>query len=143
MKNIWKIMAALLVVALPFVAAACGDDKEETGPKTYTYTWSLQNTNLPSSATTAEKAEALVAETTINGLFATAFRAQGFTVDANKQEFTILTEDAISQFDNKVKSAVYAVKSSEALSVAAQKLPESAKIQIKRGNTSVITESLR
>ena len=143
MKNIWKIMAALLVVALPFVATACGDDEKETGPQTYTYTWSLQNTNLPSSATTAEKAEALVAETTVNGLFATAFKAQGFTVDANKQQFTILTEDAISTFDNKVKSAVYAVKSTEALSVAAQKLPESAKIQFKRGNTTIITESLR
>lgn len=144
MKNIWKIMAALLIVALPFVAAACGDDdKEDDGPKTYTYSWILQNTNLPASATTAEKSEALIAETTINGLFATAFRAQGFTVDANKQEFTILTQDAISQFDNKVKSAVYAVKSSDALAVAAEKLPASAKIQVKRGGTAIITEGLR
>lgn len=143
MKNIWKIMAALLVVALPFVVTACGGDDEEDGPKTYTYTWTLQNTNLPSSATTAEKAEALVAETTVNGLFATAFRAQGFSVDANKQEFTISTEDAISPYDNKVKSAVYAVKSSEALAAAAEKLPTSAKIQVKRGSTAIITESLR
>lgn len=144
MKNIWKIMAALLIVALPFITAACGDDdKEEEGPKTYTYTWLLQNTSLPESAKTDEKAAALLAETTVNGLFATAFTNQGFKVDSKKQEFTILTQDAISQFDNKVKSAVYAVKSSDALAAAAEKLPASAKIQIKRGNTTIITESLR
>ncbi len=143
MKNIWKIMAALLVVALPFVATACGDDDDDDGPKTYTYSWNLQNTNLPSSATTAEKAEALVAETTINGLFATAFRAKGFVVDANKQEFSIVTDDDISKYDNNVKSAIYEVKGTDALSVAAQKLPSSAKIQVKRKGKTVITENLR
>ncbi|MBQ9284875.1 MAG: hypothetical protein IJ209_01125 [Bacteroidaceae bacterium] len=143
MKNIWKFMAALLVVALPFVATACGDDDKPEGPKTYTYTWLLQNTSLPSSATTAEKADALLAETTVNGLFATAFRAQGFTVDANAQEFTITTEDEISTYDNKVKAAIYNVKGGDALSAAAQKLPTAAKIQVKRGSTTIITESLR
>ncbi len=143
MKNLWKIMAALMIIALPFVVASCGSDDEEVGPKTYTWAWTLQNTSLGSSATTVQKTDALAAEGEVNLLLAAAFKAQGFTVDAQNQKFTIETEELPTLFDNKVKSAVYAVLSQPTLSDIVQPLPASSKIVVKRGSTTVIENKLK
>ena len=143
MKNFWKILAALMVVALPFVVASCGDDDDEKGPKTYQYTWTLQNTSLGSSATTAEKQAALTAEATVNTLFANAFKAQGFVVDATAQKFSVQSENDASGFDNRVKSAVYGVKAQASFLSAVEPLPSAAKVTVKRGSTVVIDEKLK
>ncbi|MBR0432815.1 MAG: hypothetical protein IJK15_03840 [Bacteroidaceae bacterium] len=143
MKNFWKILAALMVVALPFVVASCGDDDEDNGPKTYEYSWTLQNTTPSSSATTQDKQAALTAETAINSLLAAEFRKQGFTVDATNQKFSVQSENEPASFDNKVKSAVYSVKAQDAYLAAAEKLPSASKLVVKRGSTNIINESLK
>lgn len=141
-KNLWKIMAALMVIALPFVVASCGSDDEE-GPKTYTWTWTLQGTNLSGSATTAQKTAALTAEGKVNELFALAFKAQGFTVDTEGQKFTYQTEASPTLYDNKVKSAVFAVLAQANLADIVDPLPNTSKVVVKRGSIVVIENSLK
>ncbi|MCR4995121.1 MAG: hypothetical protein K6A32_07095 [Bacteroidales bacterium] len=143
MKNLLKILAAVLVIALPMVVASCGSDDEEEGPVTYTYNWTLQNTDLGSSATTNEKMAALQAEATINGVLAKAFANNGFTVDADNQKFTIETEDDVDRYDNAVKSAVYAVLAGSDVPAVAEALPSSAKVVVKRGSKTIIENKLR
>ena len=141
-KFLWKIMAVLAIVALPFVVASCNSDEDE-GPKTYTWVWTLQNTSLGSSATTAERAAALAAEGEVNQLLAASFKVQGFKVDAENQKFTIETEESVSLYDNKVKSAVYAVLANANLADITKPLPSSSKIVVKRGSTTVIENKLK
>lgn len=145
MKNFWKILAALMVVALPFVVAACGgDDEDENAPKTYTYTWTLQGTQLPSSATTAEKAAALAAESSVNTIFGAELKKQGFTVDVTAQKFeTSPTQNEPNSFDNKVRAAFYAVKATEQYTIAVEPLPAASKILIKRGSTNIVSDNLK
>ena len=142
-KNLWKILAALIVIALPLVVSSCAKDDEEKGPKTYTWNWTLQNTNLGSNATTAEKTAALTAEGEVNVLFGAAFKAQGFKVDVVGQKFTFDTEEAPTLYDNKVKSAVYAVLAESSLAGIVQPLPNTAKVVVKRGSTTVIENKLK
>ncbi len=141
-KNLWKIMAALVIVALPFVVASCGSDEEE-GPKTYTYSWLLQNTTLSSSATTAQRQAALVAEEAVNALFAAGFTQRGFKVNATAQTFSVETEDEASVWDGYAKRAVSTVKGTDDLAIAVEVLPSNAKIVVKRGSKVLVDEKLR
>ena len=146
MKNLWKVFAALLVVALPFAVAACGsDDEEPTGPFTHSYSWTLQNTSLGADATTVQKQAALAAEVAVNGLLAQAFRGQGFTVDASTQQFKVVSETVSDPtgYDKKVKAAVANVLAAEALQVAAEPLPANAMVLVKRNGGVVAEERLK
>lgn len=141
-KNLWKILAALMVIALPFVVASCGNDDEDNGPKTYTYSWLLQNTTLPGTPTTAERQAALAAEDAVNTLLAAEFTKRGFTVDKNAQTFKVETEDAPETWDGYAKRAVNTVKGQDALAVAVEALPANAKVVVKRGSTVLVDEKL-
>ena len=134
-------MAALVIVALPFVVASCGSDEDE-GPKTYNYSWLLQNTQLGSSATTAERQAALVAEEAVNALFAAGFTQRGFKVNASAQTFTVETEEDASVWDSYVKRAVSTVKGTDELAIAVMALPSNAKIVVKRGSKVLVDEKL-
>ena len=144
-KNLWKIMAALMVIALPFVVASCGSDDEDNGPKTYNWSWTLQNTTLGNNATTAEKSAALEAEGKVNALFATIIKAQDkdFKVDAQTQKFSVETENEPNLYDNKVKAAVFSMLSDASWATMVEPLPASAKIVVKRGSTVVIENKLK
>ncbi len=143
MKNLWKILAALLVVALPMLVASCGDDDEVEGPVTYTYKWELQNASLGNSATTAERMAALNAEESVNSLLANAFKAKGFVVTPAEQKFTIETEEDVDRYDNQVKSALYAVLAEPSLATVVEPLPNTAKVVVKRGSKTVIENKLK
>lgn len=142
-KNLWKIMAALLVAVLPLVVASCGDDDDEKGPKTYTYNWALQNTTFGNSAKPEEQLAAAQAAMKVDDLFAAEFAAQGFEVDAANDKFTITTDDEISAYDKKVELAVLTVQTNDGYAAAVAPLPSSAKIVIKRGGKSIIDKKLR
>lgn len=152
MKNLWKMLAGLMVICLPFALAACGgDDDEPTGPFTYSYSWSLLNTNV--SGTTAERQAAFAAERVINGMladalelqFTDAFELQDCMADADAQTFDVvsLTESDPTKFDKKVKAAVAIVLATSELQYAAEALPENAAVQMKRGKTVVDEQPLR
>ena len=143
MKNLLKVMAALLVVALPFVVASCGGDDEEKGPKTYNYSWSLLNTTLPGTPTVAQEEAAVEAKKTINALFAAEFTKRGFKVDASAQTFSIVTEEEVANWDGLAKRAVSTIKGTDALAVAVEALPDNAKIVVKRGNSVIVDEKLK
>ena len=139
MKFSIKVLMAALLFALPFAFISCGSDDDDDSPKTFKYEWTLSNTT-PTNGTTAEKAAALTAETSINASLAKAFAALG-TVDQNAQTLTITGGDADTN-DKKVKSSYYAV--AVTFTDIAEALPNSARITIKRGGTKVInTESLK
>ena len=145
MKNLLKIMAAILVIALPLVITSCKKD-EDKGPKTYNYSWLLQNTSLSSSATTAERQAALAAEEAVNKLFAAEFKKRGFSdADALTQKFSVTTEDAVGDWDSKVKQACYTVKGMIELATAAHALPANASIVVKRSGAkdAIFNEKLK
>ena len=145
MKNLWKIMAAMLVIALPFVVAACGDDDEEPQPVTYTYRWTLENVDLPSGSTQQQRQAALDAQGAINALIVQEFTTRKFTVDAINQKLTVTTMDNVADWDDKVKRAVSTLKGMDALAEAAEALPSDAKIVVKRDNAknAIVDEKLR
>lgn len=143
MKNLWKIMAAMLVIALPFVVASCGDDDEEQGPITYTYSWTLEGVEPASNATLQERQNNLNAQAAITALIVQEFTKREFTVDATAQKLTISTEENITDWDNKVKRAVSTIKGTDELAAAAEALPEKAKIVIKRDKLTIVDETLR
>lgn len=143
MKNLWKMMAALLVAVLPLMLASCGSDDEVEGPVTYTYKWELQNTSLGNSATTNDKLAALQAEDAVNALLSEAFKAQGFTVDGANQKFTIETEEDVNLYDNKAKSALYGVLANASVATIVEPLPNSSKVVVKRGSKVVVENKLK
>lgn len=137
MKNIWKIMAAMLIVALPFVAAACGsDDKEDVVP-TYTYKWDLNGIDLNKIAE-EDQVATINARNTVNDLVAKTYASNGFTVDAEKKSFSIQTETAVKNVDEQVQVVFLTLKSVEAFKNAASVLPPRASITIQRSNTKVV-----
>lgn len=142
-KNLMKIMAALMIIALPFVVASCGSDDEDEGPKTYNYSWLLQNTQLGGSATTAERQAALLAEEAVNTLFAAEFTKRNFKVNISSQTFSVETTEDADVWDSYAKRAVSTVKGTDALAVAVEALPANAKIVVKRGSKELVNEKLR
>lgn len=143
MKNLLKIMAAILVIALPLVITSCKKD-EDKGPKTYNYSWLLQNTQL-SSATLEQEEAALAAKKAVNALFTAEFTNRGFKVNASAQTFSIETEDDVANWDSKVKQACYTVKGKPELATAAEALPAKASIVVKRSGAkdAIFNETLK
>lgn len=137
MKNVLKIMAAIVIIALPLVITSCKKD-EDKGPKTYEYSWLLQNTQL-SSPTVEEEEAALAAKKAVNALFTAEFTKRGFTVNASTQTFSIVTEEDVANWDSKVKQACYTVKGMAELATAAEALPAKASIVVKRSGSKEVT----
>ncbi len=142
MKFSIKALMAMLLFCLPMVISSCGgDDDDDDGPRVFSYSWTLDNTQLGSGATTQERQEALAAENAANTALAAAFtKNAGAVVNVNAQTFTITGGEQASN-DNKVKSAVYSAISD--LGQAVTPLPNNAKVTVKRGGTQVITANLK
>ncbi len=142
MKNILKLLAAMMVIALPFALTACSSDDDDDDNNEYS--WTLSNTSLSSGATADDKRRALEAEQQVNQMLAMAFTSQKFVVDVTKQTFSVsnTTED-VTTYDNKVKSAVYSVKGNSEFSSIVSVLPDDARLIVKRGSTKVFDEKLK
>ena len=123
MKSIFKIMMAMVVFCLPLALVSCGDDDDDNGPKTTTYSWELKNTTPPASATSEEK-----------------FKGLGATVDESKHSFTI---NGGSESQNKlnVQAAVLQAKAI-LLTGATQKLNKDARIIVKQGSKEIHNSKL-
>lgn len=134
MKNFWKILAAVMVIALPFVAASCSSDDDEDKPKTYEYKWEYTGISSTTQAT-------LVIISNMNNILGTAIKAKGFTVDTENQKFSIscLAEEIDSK-DSQVKSAFYGIQ--DDLKTAAKDLPGSPYIKI-TGRKQLINEKVK
>ena len=138
MKNIWKVLAAMMVVALPFVVAACSsDDDDDKGPKEQTFTWTYENYLDPSASDPNIYVEATKA---IDVVFAAQIKNLGYTPNADAKTFTIVTEKSASDMKTEVQAAVALTKVNAA--EYCKKLRSGAKITIKRNNSSFLSEKL-
>lgn len=141
MKNIWKMLAAMMFIVLPFALAACSskDEEEEKGPKTYNFTWefrdyidqSAQDLSIYSNATEA-----------ISQAFASELNKLGYKALASSKSFTITTETLSDDAMRKqISSAITLTTVSAAQSC--QVLKQGAKLLVKRGDQTFVTETIR
>lgn len=137
MKNFWKILAALMVVALPFVVASCGDDDDEDKVPTYTYTWDLNGIDI-NKISEDQQVPVINARNAVNDQIAKAYTAKGFTVSKDDKKFTIQSETAVKTIDERVEETFLELKRTDAFQAQASILPSTATLIVKRGSTTVI-----
>jgi hypothetical protein len=149
MKNIWKILAAMMIVALPFAVASCGGDDEEEIP-TLTYVWELKNVSID-KVSEDQQATVINARNQINKMIAAAYRSATvetpesknahFTVKEDEKQFSIQTEKRAEDIDDEVYSIFLDLKKNEAFRVQTSILNDNkieAKLVINRGKTMVV-----
>lgn len=142
-KTLLKVMAAIAIVCLPFLAASCSKD-EPTGPETHEYSWEISGVDLNSN--NYEQVQTwLTALTEVNKLVANAIREKGFTVNATEKTFTIEIERGLSitPYDEMVEDAILDMKKLTSFKQQAEKLPNGAKVIIKRGRETIVNRSLK
>ncbi len=88
MKNIWKVMAAMMVIALPFIVSSCSSDDEDNGPWTLTYFWRLEGVDL-NSIPVAQLSEVASALTNIDDQIAKAYQAANFKTNLTEKQFSV------------------------------------------------------
>lgn len=140
MKNFWKMLAAMMIIALPFALAASSskDDEEEKGPKTYEFTWeyrdyidqSAQDLSIYSNATTA-----------ISQALASELNKLGYKAQASTKSFTITTETLTDESMRKQISSAITLTTVSA-GQSCQVLKKGAKLVVKRGGSDFVTETI-
>ena len=137
MKNLWKILAAMMVIALPFAVASCGsDDEEEEGPKTYEFTWDY---DLGTSAV-SEIQKLTPSLVNIDQAFATALNENGYKALSSSREFSKTTEKDISFLKEEIDLAIRTAKLKT--SNSCQELKKGSKIIVKQKNSTKEFHSL-
>ena len=142
-KTLLKVVAAIAIVCLPFIAASCSKD-EPTGPQTHEYSWEINGVDLNSNDY-AQVQIWLTALTEVNKLVASAISEKGFTVDVASKTFSIEIdrELSITPYDEKVERAILEMKEKISFKTQAEKLPNGAKIIVKRGKETIVNRSLK
>lgn len=142
-KTILKIVAAIAIVCLPFMASSCSKD-DDKGPITYTYTWDITGVDLNINNDSIA-ASWMSARSEVNKLVAKALGESGFVVNSSTKTFTIEIErDAkIENYDERVESAILDVKRTATFVIQAEKLPKSATIVIKRDKKTIVNRALQ
>lgn len=155
MKNIWKILAAMIIVALPFAVASCGGDDEEEIP-TLTYVWELKNVSVD-RVPESQQLTVINARTQINKMIADAYRSATvetpesknahFTVkeDEKQKQFFLQTEKRAEDIDDEVLAIFLDLKKKDAFKVQASILNDhkiDATLVINRGKTIVVDKSV-
>ena len=149
MKNIWKILAAMMIVALPFTFASCGGDDEEETP-TLTYVWELKNVSID-KVPESQQATVINARTQINKMIADAYRSATvetpesknahFTVKEDEKQFFLQTEKRAEDIDDEVYAIFLDLKKKESFRVQTSILNDNkidATLVINRGKTIVV-----
>ena len=97
MKNFWKVLAAMMVIALPFIASSCGSDDEDNGPWTLTYFWRLEGVDL-NSIPVDQLSDVAAALKNIDDQISQAYQAKGFKTDVAQKQFSVVitTNDDIT-----------------------------------------------
>lgn len=136
MKNFWKILAAMLIVALPFAVTACGSDKEEeqTGPKTYSFTWVYED-YIETSATDLLKYQNAI--NAIDQAFASQLNKLGYKALASSKTFTITTEKESEDLKQEITAAITLAKVNAKESCAV--LKQGAKLVVKLDGGSFVS----
>ena len=140
MKNIWKVMAAMMVIALPFIVSSCSSDDEDNGPWTLTYFWQLENVNRDvEPAQLAALGEALIS---IENQMVSAYKTAGFKFGEKNNVFSIeiTTNDdlTILRQDSKVGDVFTKLAESAAFQEAVNKLEGEPKMYIWRDGKEII-----
>ncbi len=137
MKNILKVLAAMLVVALPFVVASCSsDDDDDKGPKQQTFAWSYENYLDPSAEDPTIYTNAAKS---IDAEFSKQIQNLGYTLTGDRT-FTILTDKTNADMKTEVQAAIALTKVNA--STYCKQLRSGAKITVKRNNSSFVSERL-
>ena len=149
MKNIWKILAAMIIVALPFAVASCGGDDEEEIP-TLTYVWELKNVPIE-KVPDEQQLTVINARNQINKMIAAAYRTATvetpesknahFTVKEDEKQFSLQTEKRAEDIDDEVYAIFLDLKKNEAFKVQTSILNDNkieATLVINRGKTKVV-----
>ena len=127
MKNLWKILAAMMVIALPFAVASCGsdDEPEPTGP--YTFTWAYED-YIESSAQDLTAYQ--TATQAIDQAFATQLNQLGYKATASTKSFTRERGKSDEDMKSEIGAAITLTKVN--VSESCKKLKSGAKLVVKR-----------
>ncbi len=145
MKFSMKALMAMLLFCLPLAMTSCGsdDDGDNSGPKKYEYSWTLDDAS--SGSTTAEQQANLAEQAQVNAKLAQVIvnsgTGNGVLANATTQTFSFTGTKSADEYDNMVKSAFYSFKS-QIMSMTFNNLPSSTKVTIKRGGTKVVSEKI-
>ena len=127
MKNILKVLAAVLVVALPFVVASCSsDDDNKNEPKVRTYYWEVGGINL-NEIPEDQQVEVINARNEVSKSVAKAYSNAGFNVNETQKSFTITCkDDELTSYNEKVEITFLTLKQTEDFKDKANILPQTA-----------------
>lgn len=112
-KILWKIVAAVVIIALPFALASCSKDEEkvDNGPWKFSYKWSVDGLLLDKITDDEVLNATIKARGEINKLIASAFEGEKFIdVDITNKTFTtpeltVNDDSKRNEWDAKVKRA--------------------------------------
>ena len=142
MKFSLKALMAMLLFCLPVALTSCGsDDDDDNGPKTYEYSWTLDDASQGS--TVAEQQANLTEQDNVNKILAASLMAKSASnnvvvANSTKQTFSFTGTKSAEEYDSQVLSAFYDFKA-KILSQTFENLPKSTKVTIKRGGKKVVS----
>ena len=142
MKNIWKVLAAMMVIALPFVVSSCSSDDDDNGPWTLTYNWKWENVDFTNITPDSLYLVASTARVNINNQIANAYKNAGFQVNSNEYQFSIVitTNDdlTIAQNDLTAQTTFTNLAITPAFQEQVKKIPGDPKMYIWRDGKEII-----
>lgn len=144
MKNILKVLAAVLVVALPFVVASCSsDDDNKNEPKVRTYYWEVGVDWNKISAN--ERGSVTTAWGNLNQLIVNGLKKANYNVDADKYAFTITCkDDELVQNNRSIKGKFMEIMGTDDFIDLAELLPERSYLLVTlEGKDPIVNELLR
>lgn len=139
MKNIWKVMAAMLVVALPFIVSSCSSDDDDS----WSYSWELSGIDYNNIKDDEAKIAAIRATSEVHKSIAQMINSvlqMKSTTNTENYKGTLTFEPTkeieIEEYNAQINNYFYnTLRKSEAFKEIIQNLPESARITLTQNRT--------
>ena len=138
MKNIWKVLAAMMVVALPFIVGSCSSDDDDS----YNYTWELQGIDYNNIKDDEGKIAAIRAtsevQKSISNMINSVLKMKS-TVEIENYRGTLTFEPTqeidLQEYNAEIMIAFFNLRKSDAFKAIVKDLPERARITLKQNRT--------